>query len=82
MVIVRNAEQHEYDAVARSFLKSYQEYGSRLPSDAWERYSGNILDVQIRMAESELLVAVEDEEFVGSATFYPTFMKRVNAEWP
>ena len=42
-----------------------------LPPVAWERYSQNILDVRSRMTESELLIAVEDGEIVGSATFYP-----------
>ena len=82
MIIVRNAEPQEHDAVAQVILKSYEEYGPQLPTDAWEQYSSNILDVGSRMAESELFVAVQNEKFVGSATFYPTYMARVNSGWP
>ena len=78
----RNALSHEHAAVARVILKSYAEYGPLLPPDAWERYSQNILDVRSRMAESELLIAVEDGEIVGSATFYPARIKRTQSEWP
>lgn len=34
------------------------------------------------MVESDLLVAVLDERFVGSATLYPTHLKCVSYEWP
>jgi predicted N-acetyltransferase YhbS len=82
MIVVRNAEPHEYDAVAQIILKSYEEYGPQLPEDGWQQYARNILDVRSRMVESELLVAVQDETFVGSVTFYPTYMARVNSGWP
>ena len=78
----RIAESHEHATVARVILKSYAEYGPLLPPDAWERYSQNILDVRSRMTESELLIAVEDGEIVGSATFYPARIKRTQSEWP
>ena len=78
----RIAESHEHYAVARVILKSYAEYGPLLPPEAWERYSQNILDVRSRMTESELLIAVEDREIVGSATFYPHRLKRTQSEWP
>ena len=78
----RIAESHEHVTVAGGILKSYAEYGPLLPPDAWERYSQNILDVRSRMTESELLIAVENGEIVGSATFYPARLKRTQSEWP
>ena len=78
----RIAESHEHSAVAQVILKSYVEYGPLIPADAWERYSQSILDVRSRMTESELLIAVEDGEIVGSATFYPARLKRTQSEWP
>ncbi len=81
-VVFRIAESHEHCVVARVILKSYAEYGPLLPPDAWERYSQNILDVRSRMTESELLIAVEDGEIVGSATFYPARIRRTQSEWP
>ena len=78
----RIAESHEHAAVAQVILESYAEYGPLLPPEAWERYSQNILDVRSRMTESELLIAVEDGEIVGSATFYPHGLKRTQSEWP
>lgn len=81
-VAFRIAESHEHSAAAQVILESYAEFGPLLPPDAWERYSQNILDVRIRMTESELLIAVEDGEIVGSATFYPARIKRTQSEWP
>ena len=81
-VVFRIAESHEHADVAQVILKSYAEYGPLLPPDAWERYSQNILDVRSRMTESELLIAVEDGEIVGSATFYPARLMRTQSEWP
>ena len=81
-VVFRIAESHEHADVARVILKSYAEYGPLLPPDAWERYSQNIFDVRSRMTESELLIAVEDGEIVGSATFYPARLMRTQSEWP
>ena len=78
----RIAESHEHSAVAQVILASYAEYGPLIPADAWERYSQNILDVRSRMTESELLIAVEDGEIVGSATFYPHRLNRTQSEWP
>ncbi len=78
----RIAESHEHSAVAQVILESYAEYAPLIPADAWERYSQSILDVRSRMTESELLIAVEDGEIVGSATFYPARLKRTQSEWP
>ena len=78
----RIAESHEHSAVAQVILESYAEYGPLIPADAWERYAQSILDVRSRMTESELLIAVEDGEIVGSATFYPARLKRTQSEWP
>ena len=81
-VLFRIAESHEHSAVARVILHSYAEFGPLLPPDAWERYSQNILDVRSRMTESELLIAVENGEIVGSATFYPARLMRTQSGWP
>lgn len=78
----RTAESHEHSAVAQVILESYAEYAPLIPADAWERYAQNILDVRSRMTESALLIAVEDGEIVGSATFYPARLKRTQSEWP
>ena len=78
----RIAESHEHSAVAQVILESYAEYGPLIPADAWERYAQSILDVRSRMTESELLIAVEDGEIAGSATFYPARLKRTQSEWP
>ncbi len=78
----RAAHSHEHVLVAEVILNSYAEYAPMLPSQAWELYSQNILDVRSRMAESELLVAVENGEIVGSATFYPARIKRARSVWP
>ena len=78
----RIAESHEHSAVAQVILESYAEYAPLIPADAWERYAQSILDVRSRMTESELLIAVEDGEIVGSATFYPARLKRTQSEWP
>jgi len=81
-ITIRNTEPHELDDVAHVILSSYEEYASRLPADAWEQYSANILDVRSRLGESELLVAVQDGSFVGSATFFLMGEGRDGVIWP
>ena len=79
---IRNADPLEYDNVSALILKAYREYEHQMPSDAWTRYSSSMQDVRSRTIESELIVAIEGNVIVGSATFYPTYMKRVESGWP
>ena len=82
ILTIRNAYPLEYDTVSRLILMAYREYEDQMPRDAWTKYSSSMQDVLSRMVESELIVAVEGDAIVGSATFYPTYMKRIGSGWP
>ena len=79
---IRDADPLEYDNVSGLILTAYREYQHQMPCDDWTKYSTSMQDVRSRTVESELIVAVEGNVIVGSATFYPTYMKRVEARWP
>ena len=81
-IVIRNAELHELDEAAKATLSSYEEYAPLMSDDSWDTYSDNILNVQSRLKESDLIIAIEDGVIVGSTTFYPKDSDRVDSPWP
>ena len=81
-MVIRDAEPSELDEVGRVVLSAYEEYAAVLPKEAWADYSADILDMQSRLEESELLVASQDRRIVGAVTFYPTYKRRESLVWP
>jgi predicted N-acetyltransferase YhbS len=57
---------------ARAVLKAaYAQYEASFPSENWTRYLADILDLEGRAAESELLVAERDGQIVGCVSYFP-----------
>lgn len=81
-ITIRDTKFHELNQVAQVILTSYIEYAVSLSSEKWDQYAENILDVRDRIDEADLLVAVYDSEFVGSATFFPMGENRKGVIWP
>jgi GNAT superfamily N-acetyltransferase len=90
-ITVRIAHEDETET-ARSILRAaYAEYESSFPEENWTRYLADILDLEGRASQSELLIAESDGEMVGcvsyfppgSKTSYPTdsFSEHWPAEW-
>jgi ribosomal protein S18 acetylase RimI-like enzyme len=64
---IREARQHEYADAGEVTAFAYREFVR--PDDAdWEDYLGRIADVEGRAGHTTILVAVEDDRILGSAT--------------
>ncbi|GLZ28430.1 hypothetical protein Lesp02_06200 [Lentzea sp. NBRC 105346] len=79
---VRDARPDESAAVAALLASVYGAFRARFPADAWERYLGEIVDVESRLADSELIVADHDGELVGTVGFYPEATRSALEHWP
>jgi GNAT superfamily N-acetyltransferase len=71
-IIVREARVQEYGAVGGVLLRSYQEFERDLPPEVLIEYLTDLVDVRLRAAVGEVLVAERQGEIVGTATFYPS----------
>jgi ribosomal protein S18 acetylase RimI-like enzyme len=63
---VREARPHEYEEAGRVTADAYREFVR--PGHGWEEYLARIADVRARAAYTTILVAVEDDRVLGSAT--------------
>jgi GNAT superfamily N-acetyltransferase len=73
------AQADSFEA-ARAILEvAYMEYATAFPPENWAPYLEDILDLEGRSAESELLVAERDGEVLGCVSYFPPGSK---AEYP
>jgi GNAT superfamily N-acetyltransferase len=71
-VAVRVARAPDHALVAGVLLRSYQQYERHLPPGAMLRYLTDLVDIRLRAAIGEVLVAEDDDGILGTATFYPS----------
>jgi GNAT superfamily N-acetyltransferase len=70
-ITVRVAAPEELEQ-ARSILgAAYAEFESSFPEENWKRYLADILDLEGRASESELLIAELDGRMVGCVSYFP-----------
>jgi ribosomal protein S18 acetylase RimI-like enzyme len=69
-VRVRDAQQSDRRAVRAVLLADYREYAATLPPAVFGPYLADILDLDARDRDGELLVAEHDRRVVGAVTFY------------
>src|SRR5258708_19480712 len=81
-LVVREAGLHELDAIAALLALTYNEYRPDFPSDAWERYIGEIVDVRSRLKDSVLIVAASESGLVGTVGFYADAALSTLERWP
>lgn len=79
---VRDAWPEELDEVAIVIGAAYREYALLFPSEAWETYARNIVDVRSRLGETELIVAERSGNILGVVTFYPDGSRPGGEGWP
>ncbi len=90
-IVVRLAQDSDLET-ARSVLRAgYAQYEKSFPEESWTAYLADILDLEGRAGESELLIAERDGRVVGcvsyfrpgSQTSYPTdsFSEHWPPEW-
>ena len=70
-IAVRLAHDSDLEA-ARSILgAAYAQYADSFPEGSWTVYLADILDLEGRSSESELLIAQRDGRLVGSVSYFP-----------
>ena len=70
-VLIRLAEAPDGEAARRVLRAAYSEYGSEFPAENWAPYLEDILDLEGRAKESDLLVAELDGRVVGCVSYFP-----------
>jgi GNAT superfamily N-acetyltransferase len=80
-VEVRGAGPADLPAVRRVLLAAYQQYAATLPPAVFGRYLTDILDVESRAEDGEVLVAEHGGRVVGTVTYYPD-AGREGFGWP
>lgn len=68
---IRDARPDELDEVATVLRDAYRQYERIMPSDRWQSYLEDIMNVRSRLTESELIVASMGSGVVGAVTLYP-----------
>ena len=79
--IVRPANLSELGAVTEVLRAANAEFADTLPSAVYGAYLANVLDVDSRLADSELLVAELAGQIAGTITVYPD-ASREGWDWP
>ena len=69
-VRVRDAGASDLPAARRVLLAAYQEYAAALPPAVFGRYLADILDVEGRRGDGQVLVAEHGGRVVGTVTSY------------
>lgn len=81
-IIIRDARLDELDEVSQLLKDSYQQYAKFLPSEAWQAYLEDIMDVHSRLAEADLIVAELDGKLAGAVTLYTKTSSSQETGWP
>ena len=64
---IRDAEPHEFEMTGRITADAYREFVGTLNAD-WQSYLDHIADVSGRADRTKILIALENESILGSAT--------------
>ncbi len=70
-VSTRLARRDDVDPARKVLAAAYAEYESFLLPDDWVRYLADIIDLEGRASESELLVAESDSQVFGCVSYFP-----------
>jgi len=84
---IRDAREDELDEVADVISAAYAQYGPPQGSvgvlvEAFDEYRVEQRDVRSRLADSQLIVAVDDGRITGTVTFYPPGSEKKGEGWP
>jgi ribosomal protein S18 acetylase RimI-like enzyme len=79
---LRDARASELDEAGLLIRDAYQEYGASFPTEVWDGYAREIMDVRSRVDDSELIVAEDRGRIVGCVTFYPRASQSDDSTWP
>jgi ribosomal protein S18 acetylase RimI-like enzyme len=79
---LRDAQPGELETVSSLLAEVYGEFRPHFPTEAWELYLGEIVDVRSRLADSELIVAEDEGRLIGTVGFYPDASRSALERWP
>ncbi len=68
---VRIAGEEEIEPARQVLRTAYAEYEGAFPRESWRLYLADILDLEGRAGDSELLVAKIEGEVVGCVSYFP-----------
>jgi GNAT superfamily N-acetyltransferase len=81
-LIVRDARPEELDKISVLLKEAYQQYQSMLPSDAWNYYLEDMMNVRSRFDESQLIIAEVNKQLAGAVTLYLNARSSTQEAWP
>lgn len=81
-MFIRDARLEELDKISLLLKEAYQQYEDMLPSDAWDYYVKDIMNVRSRLDESQLIVAEVNKQLVGAVTLYLNRHRTEQEVWP
>lgn len=70
-IAIRLAEDSEIESARGVLGEAYAQYEADFPPDNWTRYMADILDLEGRAADSELLVAELGGKLVACVSYFP-----------
>ena len=68
---IRPATEHDIEPARAVLGRAYARYESALPPANWVAYLADILDLEGRASESELIVADLEGQIVGCVSYFP-----------
>jgi len=81
-ITIRDARVEELDKISLLLKDAYLQYRELLPSEAWNYYVTDIMNVSGRMEESQLIVAEVDGHLAGAITLYLDGASPGEQGWP
>lgn len=81
-ILIRNARSDELDEVSLLLKDAYQQYENIIRPEAWKSYLEDIMDVQSRLGESDLIVAELNHRLAGCVTLYLDGSHSFPEAWP
>jgi len=81
-ILIRDARLEELDKISLLLKEAYQQYESILPTDAWNSYMEDIMNVRSRQDKSQLIVAEVNKQLVGTVTLYLNAHRSEQEGWP
>ncbi|MFC2032418.1 GNAT family N-acetyltransferase [Chloroflexota bacterium] len=81
-ILIRDARLDELDKISLLLKEAYQQYENMLPTDAWNYYVEDIINVRSRLDESQLIVAEVKKQLAGTVTLYLKTHCSEKQRWP
>ena len=70
-VTIRVADIDDFEEAREVLRAAYAEYEGSFPAESWIQYLADILDLEGRAGESELIVAERGGRIVGCVSYFP-----------